>query len=194
MGTIILLSNNVNSLSLLKWLEQRANVIYYNDRLSVDIVEQIKPDLVISYNYRFIIKTDVIVALRGKIINLHISLLPWNRGSSPNLWSIIDNTPKGVTIHILDEGLDTGDILFQRELFFDENKETLSSSYEKLNSEIVKLLQDNWRCIWHKKWQPSPQGKGGSCHNMKDLQDFLNGRTFSYDMTIAEFKRDFGAR
>ena len=157
--------------------------------LNVAMLERIKPHLVISYNYRHIVKPDIIRAVQGNIINLHISLLPWNRGSAPNIWSFIDNTPKGVTIHVLDEGLDTGDILLKKEIFFDEETETLRSSYERLNAEIVKLLQDNWSYINSLKWQSAKQPDGGSIHTMNDLCKILNERTISYDMTIAQFRR-----
>lgn len=40
-------------------------------------------------------------------------------------------------------------------------------------------------------WHPTRQVGNGSKHTMKDLQDFWQGRSFSYDMTIAEFKREF---
>lgn len=188
-GTILLLSNNTNSLPLLEWLEKRVDVLYYSDILNVAMFERIKPHLVISYNYRHIIKPDIINAVQGKIINLHISLLPWNRGSAPNIWSFIDDTPKGVTIHILDEGLDTGDILLQKEIFFEEETETLKSSYERLNIAIVQLLQDNWSYIYGRVWKPQKQAEGGSIHTMNDLRKFLNERTISYDMTIAQFRR-----
>ena len=158
------------------------------------MLERIKPSLVISYNYRHIVNAEIILALKGKIINLHTSLLPWNRGSSPNLWSIIDDTPKGITIHVLDEGLDTGDILLQKEVTFDENRETLRSSYEHLNQEIVKLLQDNWHYLFSRQWRPYRQSGEGSKHTTTDLQEFLHGRTLSYDMTIADFKRTFNLR
>ncbi len=194
LDVILLLSNNENSSSLLQWLSAKGTVLFYGDKLDVTMLERIQPSLVISYNYRHIIPPEVIKALHGKIINLHISLLPWNRGSSPNLWSIIDSTPKGITIHVLDEGLDTGDILLQKELAFDEDKETLRSSYDRLNSEIVRLLKDNWEYIWRGDWKPKKQQLGGSKHTVKDLQDFLHGRNFSYDMTIADFKREFGIR
>lgn len=193
-GAIILLSNNENSSSLLQWLSAKGTVLFYSDKLNVAMLERIQPRLIISYNYRHIIPPGVIKAVHGKIINMHISLLPWNRGSSPNLWSIIDNTPKGVTIHVLDEGLDTGDILLQKELAFNEDKETLRSSYDKLNSEIVRLLKDNWEYIWRGEWNPKKQPFGGSKHTVKDLQEFLHGRNFSYDMTISDFKREFGIR
>lgn len=177
---------------LLEWLEKQVDVLYYSDKLNVAMLERIKPHLVISYNYRHIIKPEIIKAAHGNIINLHISMLPWNRGSSPNLWSFIDDTPKGVTIHVLDEGLDTGDILLQKEIFFDEETETLKSSYDCLNKEIVKMLQDNWADIYARKWNLQKQAEGGSAHTMRELQRYLHGKTLSYDMTIAKFRRKYG--
>ena len=38
---------------------------------------------------------------------MHISYLPFNRGAHPNYWSFKDNSPKGVTIHFIDNGIDT---------------------------------------------------------------------------------------
>lgn len=189
-GAIVLLSNNINSLPLLEWLEKQVDVLYYSDKLNVAMLERIKPHLVISYNYRHIIKPDIIKAAHGNIINLHISMLPWNRGSSPNLWSFIDDTPKGVTIHVLDEGLDTGDILLQKEIFFDEETDTLKSSYERLNMAIVQLLQDNWQYVYGRDWHLQKQAEGGSAHTMKELQQFLHGKVVSYNMTIAQFRNE----
>ncbi len=77
----------------------------------------------------------------------------------------------------------------QKVLIIDEERETLRSSYELLNRVIVKLLQDNWKYIYHGDWHPQKQIHGGSKHTMKDLQDFLKNKELSYDMTIAEFKR-----
>lgn len=91
--------------------------------------------------------------MQGQIFNLHISLLPYNREASPNFFSFIENTPKGVTIHQIDEGLDTGPILAQKELFFDESKETFASSYEKLILEIQMLFKENWSSISDKNYQ-----------------------------------------
>ena len=61
---------------------------------------------------------------------MHISYLPYNRGFYLNFWSFIDNTKKGVTIHYIDEGIDTGDIIFQKEVFSNEK------TYNKLKQEI----------------------------------------------------------
>ena len=64
-----------------------------------------------------------------KIINLHISYLPYNKGAHPNFWSFADNTPSGVTIHEVNENLDSGNIIFQKKIEFDilNNKKNLIS-------------------------------------------------------------------
>src|SRR6266542_352813 len=45
--------------------------------------------------------------------NLHPAYLPYNRGADPNVWSIVEGTPAGVTLHWMDDGIDTGDIVAQ---------------------------------------------------------------------------------
>lgn len=97
-------------------------------------------DIVISYDWPK--KID----LQGKRgINLHISYLPYNRGADPNLWSWLDGTPHGVTIHLMDETIDTGDILVQREI--DKGlmaKMDLRSSYDFLHTEIERLFFEHF--------------------------------------------------
>ena len=148
--------------------------------------------MVVSYNYSHIVKEDVIDILGERIINLHCSLLPWNKGASPNIWSFIDDTPKGVTIHILEKGLDTGRILLQEEVDFDEEKETLASSYDKLQETIVDLLCDNFEDILAGNIEPTGQVPGGSYHRTADLKALLNGRPLDYSMTIKDFKEMIG--
>jgi len=125
-------------------------------------------DFVVSYGYRHIVSRDIIDYMGESIINLHISLLPWNRGADPNLWSFLENTPKGVTIHHLDEGIDTGDIIAQKEVCFDLEVDTLASSYHKLNREIVALFRQHWSAIMHGEAQRRKQPAHGSFHRMKD--------------------------
>lgn len=121
--------------------EDLGTLQYFNGRITMGDVERLKPDLLVSYRYRYMITKDIIdfMSKRLGIINCHISLLPHNRGADPNLWSLINNTPKGVTIHYIDEGLDTGYIINQREVFFDKN-DTLKSLYKKLDDRLRGLI------------------------------------------------------
>lgn len=190
MERVLLLSNNDNARPLYEWLVQKDyDVKLCADPVTVDMIDSFAPELAISYNYRHIIRGDVIERMGGRMINMHTSYLPWNKGSSPNIWSFIDDTPKGVTIQRLERGLDTGGIILQKELEFDEDTETLASTYEKLNTEIVRLLTDNWEMIETGNYVPTPQRGAGSYHRLSDLEALLKGRTLDYHMTIAEFKR-----
>lgn len=125
-------------------------------------------DRVVSYGYRHILKSEHLRAVKAPIVNLHISYLPWNRGADPNYWSWVENTPKGVTIHTIDEGIDTGDILLQREVLFEED-ETLTSSYNRLKLEIEALFMENYIAILENTITPTPQPDRGTLHYKKDF-------------------------
>lgn len=171
------------------WLQERADTLLYGGKLSLEMLDDLKPDLLVSYNYRYIVPESIIRVMKEKAVNLHISLLPWNRGSSPNFWSFIENSPKGVTIHRLAEGLDTGDIIFQKELYFDEKQETFKSTYEALQQEITTLFKENFYNIVGGKCTMRPQEGAGSYHTMQDMKSFLSGKNFSWDMNIWDFKQ-----
>ena len=129
-------------------------------------------DFVVSYRYRHIVKRDVLKAVMGRIINLHISLLPWNRGADPNLWSFLEDTPKGVTVHFMDEGIDTGDIIVQQHVKFDLEQETLATSYSKLNERIIQLFSDHWPQVVKGKMAAQKQPPGGTFHRTNDKYAF----------------------
>ena len=80
----------------------------------------------------------------------------------------MENTPKGVSIHLVDNKVDTGDILYQKELFFDEDKETLGSSYQCLNNEIQQLFKDNWKEIRDFSVVPKEQIGPGTFHYKRE--------------------------
>lgn len=66
-------------------------------------------------------------------INLHISYLPYNREAHLNLWSFVDNTPKGVSIHKVNEGIDKGGIIVRKKIHFKMTENlTFKNTYSKL--------------------------------------------------------------
>lgn len=186
---ILFLTNNKISYELFYWLRniKDQDVVMFQEDINIHKLKEIEPGLIISYNYKYIIKQDIIDYMKKRIINLHISLLPWNRGASPNLWSFLEDTPKGVTIHLIDEGLDTGKILLQKEVIFDESKETLKSSYDKLHKEIVKLFKENWEDIKNSRIVPKPQKGVGTKHFVKDFKNIENLIT-SWDINVLKLK------
>ena len=163
-------SNNNLVINFLK--DQDLDITLRCDKINADTAKLF--DFIISYSYRHIIKKDIInLFTDNNIINMHISYLPYNRGSDPNLWSILDETPSGVTIHLIDKGLDTGSILCQKEIKLDEDNDTFKSVYDKLKYEMFSLFSNNWNNIKNNKINPVPQNNElATKHLLKDRPDF----------------------
>lgn len=164
-----------NRLDIPHWLEEQGcNVSMTTHKIDADFASHF--DWIISHGYRHIIKKDIINAVSGRIINLHISYLPWNRGASPNYWSFVDDTPKGVTIHYIDEGIDTGDIIAQKLVVF-SGTYNLRTTYEKLQTEIIELFKKIWdplMSVYADGEQTAVKQIGkGSFHMVKDTPEYM---------------------
>jgi methionyl-tRNA formyltransferase len=184
---IIFLTNNDITKPLSDWLKLEEEVIILSEKLKKELVLDLKPDFIISYNYKYIIKEELINLFPGRIINLHTSLLPWNRGASPNIWSFLKNTPKGVTIHLIDKGIDTGPILARKEVFMDENRETLASSFNYLHQQIQELFRENWPRLKNFEIAPVPQDpESGSTNFLKDLKEIEDLFGGNWDTPVRE--------
>lgn len=167
---ILFLSNNEISNKLYLWLKElEENVFLFTKKLSKKVLDEYKPDFIISYNYKYIIKEELLLMFPNKFINLHISYLPWNRGAHPNIWSFLHDTPKGVSIHFIDKGIDTGDIICQKEVIMETN-ETLLTSYNKLNNEIQHIFIENWAKIKNNKIEIKKQVEKGSTNYLSDFE------------------------
>lgn len=170
---ILFLTNNDVSQPLALWLSERATVEIVGDPIDVEEFAEHRPDLVVSYSYRHLLRRPVLDLLPGRFLNLHISYLPYNRGADPNFWSIIDGTPKGVTIHLIDEGLDTGPIVAQRSVLFDEECHTLSSSYLLMHDAMQDLFRRRWPwiCELQGPVTSTPQRGIGTDHKARQFSE-----------------------
>jgi methionyl-tRNA formyltransferase len=118
----------------------------------------IKPDLIVVVAYGKILPHQILKLPPLGCINVHASLLPKYRGSAPIQWAIIHGEEKtGVTTMLMDEGLDTGDILLQEEteIADEDNAETLG---KKLSEIGASLLMKTIKGIKDGALKPVPQG------------------------------------
>ena len=99
---------------------------------SVEALKAYGADVFVVAAFGQILSKEILDMPRFGCLNIHASLLPAYRGASPIQWTVINGEEKtGVTIMQMNEGIDTGDILYQREIKIDE-KETGESLFEKL--------------------------------------------------------------
>ncbi len=103
------------------------------DEDSVRFLQGIEADVFIVAAYGKILSEEILKIPKYGCVNVHASLLPKYRGPAPIQHAVINGDKiSGVTIMQMDKGLDTGDILLQREIVLSEN-ETGESLFEKLS-------------------------------------------------------------
>lgn len=173
---ILFAYNNPMALPIAEWLTgQGDDVILISEPITAQTVREFRLDLILSYCYKHLFSKEIIDEAGGNIVNLHTSYLPWNRGSDPNFWSFWEDTPKGVTIHYIDEKLDRGRIIAQRQVALDPSAESFSSSYEKLHEEMRRLFIEMWPR--YADWRANSYAAegAGSYHSSRDLVNLLGG-------------------
>lgn len=127
-------------------------------------------DLVVSFGYRHLLRKPALQSASRTPINMHISYLPYNRGAHPLFWASYEGTPIGVTIHEIDEGVDTGPILYQQ-LVPMADDDTFASGYVKIMDAIQGLFTDNWPAIEAGTYVARPQVGEPTRHRVRDLPE-----------------------
>ena len=115
---------------------------------SVDFIEQARSyssDLFVSMSFNQIFRKEIINVPRLKTINCHAGKLPFYRGRNILNWAIInDETEFGITVHYIDEGIDTGDIILQNTYPIsdqDDYSTLLSIAHEECATLLVRAIK-----------------------------------------------------
>ena len=185
----LFLGYNRKKTKLIKMLETKGyKVSNITRKISFSDIEN--NDLYISFGYRKIIPKKILLRAKRPIINLHLSFLPFNRGAHPNFWSFIEDTPSGVSIHEIDNGVDTGPIIFQKKIKFNYKKNkniTFKSTYNILFKEVESLFAKNINKLISKNYKTYKQKNKFSIHKKKDLPKNVK----SWSQKIFSYKKNF---
>lgn len=134
-------------------------------------IQENKYDLGILAWWPNIIKEPILNIAKFGFINFHPSYLPFNRGKHYNFWALVEQCPFGVSLHKVDKGIDTGDIISQQLISYDweDNGETL---YIKAQEEIVGLFKSTYPTIRNGNFDTTPQDLTvGSFHLASELDN-----------------------
>ena len=102
------------------------------DGEAYNLLKELNPDLIVVVAYGKILPKELLELPKYKCINVHASLLPRHRGASPIQWCIVcGDDITGVTTMLMDEGMDTGDILLSSETVIDKD-ETSETLHDRL--------------------------------------------------------------
>jgi len=162
------------------------DVIITKKKISIDFLKKEKIEFIVSDKSRALITKDIIKLFPKRIINLHPSFLPWNKGYHPNYWSVKENTPYGVTIHYVDEGIDTGMIIAQTEFSISKDKDTLKISYDRLRKLMISLFENCWKDIRNLNVKGKIQEGKGSLHFKDDFKGKFESFEKGWDTKIKD--------
>ena len=131
---------------------------------AVKILREYEADIFVVAAFGQILSEEILAMPKYGCVNIHASLLPKYRGAGPIQWAIIDGEKKtGVTIMQMDKGLDTGDMLLQKEVEIDK-RETGASLHDKLAAAGAELIVEALPQIEAGKLTPRRQNDEESCY------------------------------
>lgn len=120
-------------------------------------LRQIKPDFIYVWSYSMILPQEIIEIPKHGCINVHLGLLPEYRGVNGIRWALLNGEEKtGVTIHFMDSGIDTGDII-SRVSFPITSEDDILSLMKKSKTAGLYLLKNCWQKIASGKANAIPQ-------------------------------------
>ena len=118
-----------------------------NDPEFVGRVDELAPDFLLSFQAAPILRAPLIDTARVAALNLHYGPLPRYRGVSPIAWALLNGeTSHGVTLHVIEPGIDSGPIVRGREVPIEahDNGRTL---YDRCVDAGIALLADTWPAV-----------------------------------------------
>jgi len=146
-----------------------------SDRTFQTSITNLKPDLGIIVSYGKILPKEILNLPAYKTVNVHFSLLPKYRGAAPIQWALINGEEvTGVTVFFIDEGMDTGDIILQKEVTIKPQDDAISLE-DKLVQCGLQLLEETLILMKNKKIEPKPQtGEPGYAPMLKKNDGEIN--------------------
>jgi methionyl-tRNA formyltransferase len=140
-------------------------------RDTLNAIKALQPDIGLSVLFGYILKPAFLGMFPMGVVNLHPAYLPYNQGAYPNIWSIVEGTPAGVTMHYIDPRIDTGDIIARRRVPI-EPVDTGETLYRKSEKACVDLFKETWPAICSGAVSRIPQNRDeGTYHRTSDVQN-----------------------
>ncbi|WP_445373510.1 methionyl-tRNA formyltransferase [Photorhabdus tasmaniensis] len=128
-----------------------------NSKESLDKIRSFDADVLVSMSFNQILKKEIINLTPIGFINCHAGALPFYRGRNPLNWVLINGGDSfGITVHYVDEDIDTGDII-QQEIYRIGKNDTYNDLLEKAVIECASVLYESLLKIMEGDFEPIKQ-------------------------------------
>jgi methionyl-tRNA formyltransferase len=109
---------------------------------NLEWIKSLSPDVIFCFGWSSLLKRDLLAIPRMGVIGYHPTLLPYNRGRHPIIWTLVLGLEEtGSTFFFMDEGADTGDILSQRRVIVRQDDDA-QSLYDRLTTTAMEQLSE----------------------------------------------------
>jgi methionyl-tRNA formyltransferase len=135
-----------------------------NDPATIEQLRALEPDLMFTAFYPRIYRRELLAVARLGSVNLHFAPLPRYRGSYPGAWAIINGErTHGVTMHLMDPGVDSGDVLGQRMVRITA-EDTGRTLYLRCEQAGLELLREQLPALVAGRLEGTPQATDGALY------------------------------
>lgn len=146
-------------------IQPRADAPNYPDFLAC--LADSRPDSLICHSYSMLIRGEVLNLVGGRAFNVHMALLPRNRGPNPIQWALIHGDHKtGVSLHVMDTGFDSGPIVDQ-EVVGISDVDTWRTLFSNAKVAASKLLDRAMPLLLSGNWRANPQDERLALQNKR---------------------------
>ena len=138
---------------------------------TVSFLKALELDYIFGIHFPYIIPKTLLEIPKVGFLNLHPAYLPYNKGWHTPSWAIIDKTPYGATLHFMEESLDEGDIINQKQISI-ASTDTANSLYKKVLALEKEVFIEAFDSLLSLNPPRMKQECKGTSHIKKDLKEF----------------------
>lgn len=145
----------------------------FKEPKNIQKLKELELDYIFGIHFPYIIPKEVLEIPKVGFLNLHPAYLPYNKGWHTPSWAILDQTPYGATLHFMEEALDEGDIIHQKQLEV-LPQDTANSLYQrvlKLEEEVFYEAFDTLKTLNPTRTKQASKGTSHIKRNLHKIQE-----------------------
>jgi methionyl-tRNA formyltransferase len=135
---------------------------------SILLLNHLELDYIFGIHFPYIVPSEILKIPKIGVVNLHPAFLPYNKGWHTPSWAIIEGYPYGATLHFMEEALDEGDIIHQKQMDVYPT-DTANSLYQRVLKLEEEVFFEAFDSISRLNPSRTKQIDQGTSHQKKEL-------------------------
>ncbi len=149
-----------------------------NSKESIKLLQTLQPEAVVVNGTR-IISGEVLSSIKAPFINTHVGITPNYRGVHGGYWALVEGKPEhcGVTVHLVDQGIDTGAVLYQ-DIIYPGRRDNFNTYPVHQMAKAIPLMRLALRDVLMNQIQPQKYHDASKLWSHPTLFEYLKNRIY----------------